>query len=424
MISKLSTLPQTKYLKTALFATVALHAVLVAGLCCSGSGLKDNVRATAATHVVRLRKPVLDDSWRPMLKAYQLKKERPGADMYDVFFLDRIKFQYPPTSLICFDALPPSLTQLVDGTFSKEFQTWLTWFSRAAILLTVMVAMMLLGAKGFDRVLCLALGATFYPLLIGYELGQIQVFLNLLGVLALWAVLRKQDILAGVLIGICCLVKPQWCLVLIWALARKKWKLAAALSAVCLIGLAWSVFHFGWQDHIRYLDVLKMLSRQGETFWPNQSMNGLMNRFLQFGDHKFFAPYHPLVHAATIISSIVLMALALWPNKRLLSTEGEAVDFSLILLAATMASPVAWGHHYGVFLGVFALTLPLLAQARPFGEHTMPWLLVSYLAISQILVRPDLIHSNRWVGLLGSHVYLGGCIFFIMLWALRSKLMK
>ncbi len=411
-----------KDLRNIFAGVIITNVCIIAGLVMAGSDVRTGAHATALDSAAHIVRPMRDDSWRPMLLAYQFKKEAPKGDLYSLFFDQHIKFQYPPTSLIFFDLLPPSLTPPHEGSFGAEFQVWVSRFSWGALILTAILSAMIGGAKKFEFVLCGALFLMFYPLTIGHELGQIQVFLNALGALALWAILRKKETLSGAVIGLCCLIKPQWCVFLIWALMRKRWRFVSAMSTVCLVGLVISVMHFGWQDHLRYLDVLKMISRQGETFWPNQSMNGLMNRFLQYGSHPFFAPYHPVVYGMTLISSILILLIALWPVVRNGSEQALGVDFAVILMAATMASPVAWGHHYGVFFPIFAMALPLFKRYQPLGWVTQPLFFVSYIMVSQVMVRPDILYANRWVGLLGSHVYIGGCILLASMIILRNKL--
>ncbi len=411
-----------KDLRNVLIAVVLTNACIIMGLMATGSDMRASARATVLEPAVRLMRPVHDDSWRPMLLAYQFKKDSPKGDLYSLFFEKQIKFQYPPTSLIFFDLIPSSLTKLQEGSFGPEFRSWVSLFSWGALIMTAILSAMILGAKGPAIILCGVSAFLFYPLTIGYELGQIQVFLNALAALALWAILKKKDALSGAVIGLCCLVKPQWSVFLIWALVRKRWRFASAMGLVCVAGLVVSVMQFGWHDHLRYLDVLKMISRQGEMFWPNQSMNGLMNRFLQYGSFKFFAPYHPVVYGMTLLSSALIFVLALWPMSRRAMPEALEVDFAVVLMAATMASPVAWGHHYGVLFPVFAMALPLLKRNKILGEATLPLLLVSYLAISQVMVRPDILYADRWFGLLGSHVYAGGWALFLLLITLRQKL--
>jgi len=90
-----------------------------------------------------------------------------------------------------------------------------------------------------------------------------------------------------------------------------------------------------------------------------------------------------------------------------------------MLVASTMASPIAWHHHYGIFVPMFATALPALMYVRPLGRATAPLFLLSYVAIANCMPNPEGLFWSRWLGLAGSHVFFGGLIFFGLLLALR-----
>src|SRR5439155_1316024 len=162
-------------------------------------------------------------SWSPMLRAYERRVENPDVRLYDIFLVEqgRVKFQYPPSSLLPFDLLPRSLTRTVNGGLpGPELHLFLTRFSAVTLLLTV-------------------------------------------------------------------------------------------------LGTAAALVRFGLADHLQYLEVLRTISRSGEAYYPNQSVNGVMNRVLGNGaPAEFspeFAPYHPVVYFTTLVSSLLILALALRP---------------------------------------------------------------------------------------------------------------
>jgi hypothetical protein len=64
---------------------------------------------------------------------------------------------------------------------------------------------------------------------------------------------------------------------------------------------------------------------------------------------------------------------------------GRGADFALAALVSTMASPVAWEHHYGVLAPIFAFLLPPLWKYRPAGRWTMPVLAASYVLASNFI---------------------------------------
>ena len=430
------------WLVTALASNLALTVAIAVGLVMTGSGIKDGFRATGAYQVVRLpQHRYSTDSWTPMLTAYQRKAEDPGGSLYAVFFDDQVKFQYPPSSLLFFDLFSSSMTRLVDGQVGESLFGLLEWLSRGAVILTALASALVL-AVGLRRleldrparparvIACMTLatviGLTYYPILKAHQLGQIQVFLNSLVALGLLCYLLKWEALSGVCFGICCLVKPQYGLILLWALLRRRWNFTLGLAGASAVGLILSIFRFGLQDHFRYLGVLREISRAGESFWANQSVNGLLNRFLENGDPvtfslNSFAPYHPAVYAITLVSSLVFLGLAFWLPAGGRHASGGAFDLAIVLAAATIASPVAWEHHYGTFLPIFAVALPGLLYARPFGRATAPLLVFSYGTVANAMLRPDLIFVNRWWGLAGSHLFFGSLVLFGLLLALRAR---
>jgi hypothetical protein len=390
-----------------------------------GETLGAALTSTAPGRLLSLSHDTMADSWRPMLAAYRLKAEDPSADLYALFFNDQVKFQYPPSALLFFDLVPPSLVSSL---------------SLFAVALTVLASAFALKL-GVDRLgegdedsrswgraaliaLALLLGATYYPLIKAHELGQIQVVLDALAAMALVALLLRRSFWAGVAFGLGCLVKPQFAVLLIWSLMRRQWSFAAGFGSVVLAGLGVSVARFGLHDHARYLDVLWTISSRGEAYWTNQSVNGLLHRLLGNGDPVDFSsgafpPYHPVVHAATIIAAVVILMLALWPSRRRQS-GGDPVDLSVVLVAATIASPVAWEHHYGVLLPVFAMATPALIQRRPLGAATGPLYALSFVAAANVFVLPGRFFVHPALGLLASHVFFAGALLFALLLALRS----
>jgi alpha-1,2-mannosyltransferase len=78
-----------------------------------------------------------------------------------------------------------------------------------------------------------------------------------------------------------------------------------------------------------------------------------------------------------VISSVALLALALWPPRET-AARGGVIDFCLMGLAATMASPIAWEQHYGVALPIFVAAYRICAAGSK-GTRVA-------LAVSSVLV--------------------------------------
>jgi hypothetical protein len=191
-----------------------------------------------------------------------------------------------------------------------------------------------------------------------------------------------------------------------------------------LLGLG-SLLMYGLQNHLDYLQVLSFLSRHGEAYYANQSVNGLMNRLLETQDSlqwsaNAFPDYNPWVHGVTFVSSLALLAAAAFVREH---DQSYGLGYAIVLLALTMASPIAWEHHYG-----FAVVLPFLALAHAGarGVVTLPWLAalgLGYVLMSQFLPETDLA-AGGVTGLVQSYLFVGALVIVAALVVIQRRLVR
>jgi len=360
-----------------------------------------------------------EDSWRPMRAALEYATQAPGSDIYEeVFFRRHLKFQYPPSALLFIG--PPSNRTL---NAISWFAVWTTAIITVVLLLASATERNIAPHNPRERILLgiasLGLCLTFYPLLKGYTLGQIQVWVTALFALATWAVFRGRQFTAGVCIGVACCIKPPLAPLAVWALVRREWRFAVGMAVAVASGLSLSVAMFGVTSHISYLRVLSFIAPRGEAYYPNHSVNGLLNRWFQNGsilafDDFAFSPYHPVVAAGTTFTSAgLLLAALVVPSFR--RTVDRRLDFAVMALTATIASPIVWEHHYGVVLPIVALTAPFVILQSPAGRAT-PWLLtLSFLLMAQYLHEVQRL-AYTWWNPLQSYALFGALLLLFLLY--------
>jgi hypothetical protein len=334
------------------------------------------------------------DSWTSLDVGYAYVTGPPRQRaLYDATFfsrqLERKGFQYPPTSLLVMSA--------ADAVFGStrgllEAVTWLSVPLMAALVALLDRKLAGPRADPWPSRAALAALATlaFYPALRAYANGQVQAWINTLFAGALLAWVCGRAVIAGALVAVMTAFKPQAAFLVLWALARKQWRFVFGFLAAGVPILAASVALYGWAPHLEYLRVLAFLGRRGESFYPNHSVNGLLNRLLDNGfnlefyrpgsslwmDH--FPPYHRVVYVGTLVTSALLLGTALWPPRDP-ADRGSAADFAFAAVAATLASPIAWEHHYGVLLPVFVLLLHRLdGRTAALRALAVAWLLASH----------------------------------------------
>lgn len=348
---------------------VGLPALAVIGLIAVNLGIEWTGRKTVLDQTTQLLQGKQgDDSWRVMTTAIQIADSATGREIYQrLSYEDHQKFQYPPTSLLGLWVLyrvahlETSTVWVLLKLSSLVFLGLLVW---AVARICSSVETRLNPASPPHRLfwtifVCVA-AVTFYPVVKSVNLGQAQTWISaeFALVLLFWYTGRPRA--AGAVTALMCAIKPHYALLVLWGVIRKQWAFVKSATWVGLSILALSVAVFGLSAHVEYLRVLSYVSRRGEAFWPNQSVNGVLNRWFETGsilqfDASGYPAYHPVVHIGTIVSMVVLLVLGLFGPIR--HRKGDSIDLSVMMVAVTVASPIAWDHHYGILLPIFGLAL-------------------------------------------------------------------
>ncbi len=372
------------------------------------------------------------DSWSHMSTALDYLQEPGRNAMYSDLMIQRHdKFQYPPSSLL----FVQPLYRWFPGERFKAAANRIAW---VGILLSMFVVFRIyaisLRIAGLataspsksETVARLILAAcytlTFYPIVKSYHLGQIQAWLYLWFACAVWAWMAGKKGWAGVLIGLIGVIKPQLGLLLIWGMIRKEWRFAAAIAATAAIILSVSIYAYGWGNLIDYLHAISYMGKYGESYHPNQSVNGLLHRILFNGTnvrgHAFyFAPYNSWVYWGTTLSSALLIGMALFWNCRK-GQQANVADLSLAALSFTMASPIAWEHHYGILLPMLAAIAPITSSS-PLKRSGMAILAAAYVCSSNYYQIANHLAETRW-NFLQSSLFFGALAILFLLYRLRS----
>ena len=418
--------PALRATVTAVAGATALAAAVVVA-----SGTHDDTNVAYA--IDALRPSVLgQDSWAPMLTAAQELEAHSGSDIYEaVFFEGGVKFQYPVMSLVL---AAPLLTAL-EWTDQQVFDAANAACWVCFLLLGGTVGLIFLRALAratsrsapysWPARLCAIAGGTaatflYFPVTRGLELGQIQTAMTLAAALALLAWQHDRPWIAGALIGLCCVVKPHWGILVLWALLRGRWQFAAGAAAVAVPLTIVSVAVYGFDNVIAYVDVARALSVSGESYFPNQSFNGLANRFFDNGPNLVFDPIglpseHAGVRTITLVTTVAILGACLaWRTQR----PPTAVELSLVMVSLTIAAPVAWEHHYGVLLPVFAAAAPAIARRRPWGRASVPLLAFAY-ALTSVTLFPIVNRTAETpANVLQSYMLAGGLLLLVTLYRL------
>lgn len=376
---------------------------------------------TVLTQLARVARPGSDeDSWSPMAAGLAHLESGDPRPLYRTLLIEGgVKFQYPPGALLLLE-LARSSARVVGASP----QALLDGLTKAALVITALASAALLrGARppssGVAAALAGLLTLSFYPALKAVSLGQIQASITAALALLLLAWRLGHRASPGLLLGLVCVLKPHFALLALWAAQRREWRFLGAAGAAAALPLAISVGRYGLAPHLDYLGALAFLGRRGESFYPNQSMVGLLHRSLGNGNNvewiaNAFPPYHPAVFAVGAATSLALVAAALVFRA---PSRADTMDLAAMLLAVTLASPIAWEHHYAILAPIFCLLLP--GALRPAAPRWELWTLgASYLFSANLLAVAQRLAETAW-NPLQSYLYFAALLALGLLLARR-----
>ncbi|MBN8892705.1 MAG: hypothetical protein ABS99_03130 [Acetobacteraceae bacterium SCN 69-10] len=376
------------------------------------------------------------DSWGAIEQALRHLDTKGTVDFYkDLYHSASHQFIYSPLSLVFY-----RLTQYIPGIdwYSQDAMNRVSWpmvpATIVVLALTIGYSLPRLGRLAAPRPMewaAIGLAAALavllsWPIMRGWHNGQIQTWLNLLGMLALLCWLLGGRAVVGVLLGLACIVKPQLGVVVLWAALRGQWAVLAGCAVVVAGFAVASLAAYGLGMHLDYVALMGLLSRRGESFVDNQSVNGLLNRLWHLGPNLTFDGTHrsmvfdPWVYGLTMASSAAMLLAALaWRTQQtaLLGT----LDLATLLLVSTIAAPVAYTHHYGVILPVFWLALLGLVSARE--RRVLPYALLAcaYLPVSNSTAVTAALADTAW-NPLQSLPFFGALLLLGLLFWTRARL--
>lgn len=339
------------------------------------------------------------------------------------FFKNRLKFIYPPTALVFFHPF----RRLSEDRFRLLFADGI---NRLFLLLGILCCFVLLrrwtrlgeqplwlrlALQGAFAVLLL----TFYPFFKAFTLGQAQVWINSLMLLALAAALSGRQGLAGAALAVCALIKPSYGLLLLWGVVRRRWRFCLVFVLVGAIGLGVSLSLYGWQNHADYLRVFRLIGQRGEGYYPNQSFNGLLNRALFNGsniswDAHRYPPRNPAVTWGSTLFAAFMTLLGLW-LARPRPGSSDWLTLALMLLCVSLAAPIAWEHSYGYTVPLFLFAmLAACGRERP-DALRLALAVLAFLFASHFLHFVNLrFHASR-LNFLQSYLFFSECVLLALL---------
>ncbi len=281
----------------------------------------------------------------------QASEQHPWIDLARPAGIEQPNYYlYPPLFAVLFAPL----------TLLPYKVAYVAWIAFGAVCLAVSVALILRRLPPpftSSRTLtaaavCVTLAGLFYPVSRTLAVGQSSLLLLLL----LTAVLaglerrtRRGDAVAGLCLAFGIMLKLTPAIFLPWLVMRRRWRaLGACAAGLAALGAA-SLAAVGSGPHATYFFGIVGQISGGTAFYPNQSLAGLFARV--WGGNMRLAdlvdPASPAAVAARVAGFLLIAATFAFLWRR---PGREDREFSLLVMAGLLSSPISWEHHYTLAL--------------------------------------------------------------------------
>lgn len=333
-----------------------------------------------------------------------------GGDPYD---LSALKQTITDTTT---DVLPyvytPVVAQLLTPFNSASvvnIQRWWLILSAASLSLFIVMLMSLVERRPSTFAALLYVALPIHFTLIS---GQIEAFLAVIVLGAIWAHLSGRSTLAGLLLGAALVTKHAIVFLVLWFLIERAHRtvVVAALTVVAAVGV--SMLVGGADVWFSFLHFTRSMTHQHSIelgFDPhggyNLSVTALLLRMGLAPDAIFRA-------AGPVFLAIVTGAVLWYKNRRPLD---EMQTLTIMSLAAVLALPFMWSHHL-LYVGLAFATI----FARAITDRTLTTMLLMGIVLVGLQIAPGMpvdrvlrmLHVEIPVSILGSlaTVFLIGAI--------------
>jgi alpha-1,2-mannosyltransferase len=207
-----------------------------------------------------------------------------------------------------------------------------------------------------------------------------------------WALLRVgRERLAGVLLGLACLIKLFPGLLIVYLLLRRRWWAAAAASATVALGGLLSLAIVGPSDTLDFFLRIAPANAAALAAFPlNAALAGPISRLLV--DAMWVRPLLVAPGLASWLARLASLALVIVLARQCwrapVTRAGDDTTFAAVCVAMLLISPLTWQHTFMLLLLPFGLLLRQLLD-RP------SWRGIAMSLLALALVSPPNIDISR-----------------------------
>ena len=135
----------------------------------------------------------------------------------------------------------------------------------------------------------------------------------------------------------------------------------------------------------------------------------------------YFPPFSKSIFLFTQITTIAILIVAIIKTKSQ-GAESKIADFLLMGLGATLASPIAWEHHYGILFPIFVCVWLILW----FGDTPLKSIWAKVAFVTCYLVAANVFPftkylADSYLNIVQSYLFFAACGIFAILVLIKHQ---
>ncbi|MFN7054672.1 glycosyltransferase family 87 protein [Hyphomonas sp.] len=182
---------------------------------------------------------------------------------------------------------------------------------------------------------------------------------------------ERKDLTAGIVFGVCAVIKPALLLIGVFYFLRGRWNVVIGGAAVVVTSALLSLLIFGWDMHVFwYESSIAPFTQHPVPAYSNQTLQAMLARFEIGGPAGHNYSIHELSALSNMIDKLLTVLLvggalfAVWRSGRMLRATDRDIEIELMMIVTLglMVSALSWAHYY---VWLFPGAVFLWAQSRP-----------------------------------------------------------
>ena len=280
-------------------------------------------------------------------------------------------------------------------------------------------------------ILLIGFGFCWYPFQGNIGLGQWSIIIGFCIAVSWICLKRNKEYLAGLLLGLACLIKLYPGLLLLYLLFTKRWKALLTTISVVVLGTVILGLILGPKEIIHYfLTVVPRNTSEYNTFPQNFSILGILGKYFANGNwiKPIFISPIPINLLALILDLGVLILLVRTMLRLPSDKDSNDIKYAVIIIAMFFISPVTWQHNLTILILPICLLLKkILDQSFKIKSgYLIPLLMLILFSLPDIQIG-RLLMSLSYPDRLPWYLGLGFLYYdigLVILWWLLLRLRK